>query len=81
MLHITPEATQDEILIAYRKRKSHNKFKPDELAKIEAAHTALMMSALKGRAAGTLVKQEVRYADREPLFPWRPRRWDATPKV
>lgn len=81
VLGIPPAATQDEILIAYRKKKRHNKFKQEELARVEAAHTQLMMSALTQRAQGKMVDKEVRYADREPLFPWRPKRWDATPKV
>ncbi|KAF6265062.1 hypothetical protein COO60DRAFT_1697938 [Scenedesmus sp. NREL 46B-D3] len=49
--------------------------------KIEAAHSALMMSALSARMKGKAVSRSVAYADTEPLFPWRPKRWDATPKV
>lgn len=30
---------------------------------------------------GQGVNKSVAYADTEPLFPWKPKRWDATPKV
>lgn len=40
-----------------------------------------MMSALSRRMKGQGVNKSVAYADTEPLFPWKPKRWDATPKV
>lgn len=40
-----------------------------------------MMGSLSARLKGQGVARDVRFADREPLFPWRPKRWDATPKV
>lgn len=81
VLGITPDADSNEINRAFRAKKFEAKNNPALLSKLEAAHTSLMMSALSARLQGKNVNKSVLYADREPLFPWRPKRWDATPKV
>ena len=46
----------------------------DEKKEIESAHTSIMMSSLTARLGGaSSVAKEIRYADRTPMFLWRPR--------
>lgn len=88
VLGLPPDADNNAINRAFRIKKFEARGNDPETARLEAAHSALMMAALaqrvRGGAAGgggAAVPAEVRFADREPLFPWRPKRWDATPKV
>jgi hypothetical protein len=83
VLGIPPDADNNAINRAFRVKKFEARGNDAETARLEAAHSALMMAALASRvrAGAGAVPAEVRFADREPLFPWRPKRWDATPKV
>jgi hypothetical protein len=47
----------------------------EEKKGIESAHTTIMMSSLSARLSGggNSVAKEIRYADRPPMFRWRPR--------
>jgi hypothetical protein len=84
VLGIPPDADNNAINRAFRVKKFEARGNDAETARLEAAHSALMMAALAQRVRGAgagAVPAEVRFADREPLFPWRPKRWDATPKV
>lgn len=82
MLGITPDATTNEINRAYTKRKYEFRLDDAMRAKVEQAHSAIMMSALKSRMENKgKVSKDILYADQEPLFPWKPKRWDATPQV
>ena len=47
----------------------------EEKKVIESAHTTIMMSSLTARLQGgsSSVAKEIRYADRAPMFRWRPR--------
>jgi hypothetical protein len=54
----------------------------DVRARIEAAHSSLMMSALTSRLQGNAaVDKSVLYADRARYFPWRPRVFFAEKQV
>lgn len=84
VLGVPPDADNNAINRAFRVKKFEARGNDAETARLEAAHSALMMAALASRVRGAgaaAVPAEVRFADREPLFPWRPKRWDATPKV
>lgn len=82
VLGVAPDADQNTINRAYAKKKSENKGNSTVLAQVEAAHSKIMMSALTARLKGSsAVPKSVRYADREVLFPWKPKRWDATSNV
>jgi len=81
VLGIDQDADTNAINRAYRQKKYDARNDPEASQKIEAAHSSLMMSALTARMKGKSVARGVAYADREPLFPWRPKRWDAAPKV
>ncbi len=47
----------------------------EEKKVIESAHTTIMMSSLSARLQGgaSSVSKEIRFADRAPMFRWRPR--------
>lgn len=87
VLGLPPDADNNAINRAFRIKKFEARGNDAETARLEAAHSALMMAALAQRVRGGgaggagAVPADVRFADREPLFPWRPKRWDATPKV
>lgn len=81
VLGIDPDADTNQINRAYSQKKFAAKGNDALLAQIEAAHSQLMMSALTRRMKGKGVPKSIAYADTEPLFPWKPKRWDATPKV
>lgn len=82
MLQIPPDSTTNEINRAYTKRKYEFRLDDAMRAKVEQAHSAIMMNSLKSRMEGKgNVSKDILYADQEPLFPWKPRRWDATPQV
>ncbi|GAX86315.1 hypothetical protein CEUSTIGMA_g13727.t1 [Chlamydomonas eustigma] len=82
VLGIGPDADNNEINRAYSKKKYEYRHDTANLQKVEQAHSSLMLSALSRRVkAGGAVPKDIKYADVEPLFPWRPKRWDATPQV
>jgi hypothetical protein len=81
VLGIDRDADSNAINRAYSQKKYAARGNDALTQQIEAAHSALMMSALTARMKGKAVSKAVAYADTEPLFPWRPKRWDATPKV
>ncbi len=81
VLGVPRDADSNAINRAYSQKKYAARGNDAAVQAIEAAHSALMMSALSARMSGKGVSRDVRFADNEPLFPWRPKRWDATPKV
>jgi hypothetical protein len=81
VLGIDRDADTNAINRAYTQKKYAAREDPALTQQIEAAHSSLMMAALSQRMKGKAVSKAVAYADTEPLFPWRPKRWDATPKV
>lgn len=81
VLGVPRDADSNAINRAYSQKKYAARGNDALTQQIEAAHSALMMSALTARMKGKAVAKDVAYADTEPLFPWRPKRWDATPKV
>lgn len=81
ILGIERGADTNAINRAYSQKKFAARGNDALTAQIEQAHSQLMMSSLTARMKGKGVSKDVAYADNEPLFPWRPKRWDATPKV
>eukprot|EP00879_Flechtneria_rotunda_P007088 GHRR01007440.1.p1 GENE.GHRR01007440.1~~GHRR01007440.1.p1 ORF type:complete len:257 (+),score=71.45 GHRR01007440.1:107-877(+) len=81
VLGVAPDADTNAINRAYSQKKYAARGNDALSQQIEAAHSQIMMSALTRRMKGKGVSKSVAYADTEPLFPWRPKRWDATPKV
>lgn len=81
VLGIDPDADTNAINRAYSQKKYAARGNDALTAQIESAHSQLMMSALTRRMKGQGVSKSIAYADTEPLFPWKPKRWDATPKV
>ncbi|KXZ56605.1 hypothetical protein GPECTOR_1g544 [Gonium pectorale] len=81
LLGIERGVDSQEISRAYRVKKYEFRFNKEMLDKVEQAHSTIMLSQFNARLKGKGVSKDVAYADREPLFPWRPKRWDATPKV
>jgi hypothetical protein len=81
VLGVEPDADTNTVNRAYTQKKYNARGNDALTAQIEAAHSSIMMSALSRRLAGKGVAKGIAYADNEPLFPWRPKRWDATPKV
>lgn len=82
ILGVPRGADTNTINKALSKKKWEAKDNDAMLQKLDAAHSQLMLSALTARVkGGAKVSKDILYADREPLFPWKPKRWDATPKV
>lgn len=82
ILGVPMDADSNAIARAYRVKKYEARGNDKLSQKIENAHDKLMMSALSARLkGGGAVSKDILYADREPLFPWRPKRWDATPRI
>ncbi|KAL6765812.1 hypothetical protein V8C86DRAFT_6745 [Haematococcus lacustris] len=82
VLGVKPDADTNEVNRAYNKKKYEHRNTPSMLSKVEAAHGQLMLNAFNARVKGQkTVPKEIKYADKEQLFPWRPKRWDATPKI
>lgn len=81
VLGVDPDADTNQVNRAYSQKKYAARGNDALTAQIENAHSQIMMSALTRRMKGKGVDKSVAYADTEPLFPWRPKRWDATPKV
>ncbi|QDZ24942.1 hypothetical protein HOP50_15g74850 [Chloropicon primus] len=74
ILGVAPGADSEAINRAY-KSKIATATTDDEKKAIETAHTSIMMSSLSARlqGGGSAVAKEIRYADRAPMFRWRPR--------
>ncbi|MEW5309973.1 MAG: hypothetical protein WDW38_001811 [Sanguina aurantia] len=72
VLGIKPDATSNEINRAYTKKKYEARLSVKDTAKVEQAHSSIMMSGLTARMKAGASK-DVAYADTEPLFPWRPK--------
>lgn len=81
ILGVDRDAPSADVDKAYRVKMYAFRNDSAMLRKIEAAHSSLQLSALSNRKKGKGIDKSVAYADQEPLFPWRPKRWDATPKV
>uniref|UniRef100_A0A7S0RPY0 J domain-containing protein n=1 Tax=Chlamydomonas leiostraca TaxID=1034604 RepID=A0A7S0RPY0_9CHLO len=82
VLGIKPDADQQEITRAYNRKRYEHRNNTSMIQKVEAAHGQLVLSAFNARLqGGKTIPKSIKYADREPLFPWRPKRWDATPKI
>ena len=82
VLGIPKNADFNAIQRAYRKKIVEAVANEVEKARIEAAHSSIMMSALTSRLQGnTSVDKNVLYADRARFFPWRPRIFLADSKV
>ncbi|KAG1661315.1 hypothetical protein FOA52_008662 [Chlamydomonas sp. UWO 241] len=81
-LGVPAEANSNEVARAVSKLRWAHRADREMLKKIEAAQSQMFMDSLNARIKdGKGVPREILYADREPLFPWRPKRWDATPKI
>jgi hypothetical protein len=74
VLGIAPGADSEAINRAYKSKLSMAST-DEEKKGIESAHTTIMMSSLSARLSGggNSVAKEIRYADRPPMFRWRPR--------
>lgn len=83
VLGVPRNADSISIQRAYRKKVAELKGRDDAaVQRIEAAHSAIMMSALTSRLKGGVsVEKEVLYADRAKYFPWRPRLWMAAKDI
>uniref|UniRef100_A0A7S0V7Z3 J domain-containing protein n=1 Tax=Polytomella parva TaxID=51329 RepID=A0A7S0V7Z3_9CHLO len=81
VLGVKPDANTNEINRAYTKKKSENRNDAVVLQRIEAAHSKIMFSQLSARMKSKSIDKDIAYADREVLFPWRPKRWNSTPPV
>jgi hypothetical protein len=79
LLSIAPHSPRFS-LSAYSRKKYEYRLNDSMRQKVEQAHSAIMLMNLNMRMKGK-VSKDIRYADREPLFPWRPKRWDATPQI
>ncbi|PNH09501.1 Coiled-coil domain-containing protein 13 [Tetrabaena socialis] len=81
LLGIQRDADSNEVAKMYRMKQYEHRHNNAMLKKVEAAHSTIMQSQLTARFKGKGVSKSIAYADQEQLFPWRPKRWDATPKV
>jgi len=74
LLGVAPGADSEAINRAYKSKLSLAS-NDEEKKAIESAHTSIMMSSLSARLSGGGggVAKEIRYADRAPMFRWRPR--------
>ncbi|KAI8470792.1 MAG: hypothetical protein J3K34DRAFT_419445 [Monoraphidium minutum] len=81
VLGVPPDSDTNTVNRAYAAKKYAARGNDEESKRVEAAHSKLMMGSLSARMKGISVDKNALYADREPLFPWKPRRWNATPKV
>lgn len=84
VLGLPQDADSKRIDAAYRKKKREAELAQNqpELDRIEAAHSALFMRSLSSRLeTGGPADKRLKYADRQELFPWRPRLWQASKVV
>lgn len=80
MLGVPADASMDEINRNYSRLRYESRNDYTKLRKLEGAHDQIIMNAFKKRVADGAAA-DVKDMDSEPLFPWRPKRWDATPPV
>jgi hypothetical protein len=75
VLGVPPDADSDTINRAYNRKKYDARGNDAAMARLEAAHSAVVMAALSARLAGgpSAVEPSARWADAGELFPWRPR--------
>lgn len=82
ILGLPQNADYNAIQRAYKKKLSESRGDDAAIARIEGAHSSLMMNALTSRLQGNAqVDKNVLYADRARYFPWRPKLWLAEQKV
>lgn len=82
ILGLPQNADYNAIQRAYKKKLSESRGDDATIARIEEAHSSLMMNALTSRLQGNAqVDKNVLYADRARYFPWRPKLWLAEQKV
>lgn len=82
VLGLPNNADYNAIQRAYKKKLSESRGDDAAIARIEEAHSSLMMNALTSRLQGNAqVDKNVLYADRARYFPWRPKLWLAEQKV
>ncbi|KIY94548.1 glycosyl hydrolase [Monoraphidium neglectum] len=73
VLGVPADSDQNAINRAYSLKKYAARGNDAETARLEAAHSKLMMGALSARIKGVSVNKDILYADQEPLFPWKPK--------
>lgn len=75
VLGVPPDADSDTVNRAYNRKKYEVRGNDGAMARLEAAHSAVVMAALSARLAGgpSAVEPSARWADQGELFPWRPR--------
>lgn len=82
ILELPRSADSTAILRAYRNKLREAKGNENATARIENAHSQIMMSSLSTRLQGKSdVGKEILYADRAKIFPWRPRVYPANRKL
>ncbi|CAL8466898.1 g6434 [Coccomyxa elongata] len=79
---LSRNANSDAVNRAYKRKLAENRGDEAALARIEEAHSAIMMSQLTARLqGGVAVEKDIKYADRAVYFPWRPRLYKASKEV
>lgn len=80
VLGVSPFESFEKIKAAYAKRHKDAEKRGDEatLSRIEGAYDKIMMKQLANRKQGLAfgsieVSKDIKYADKQPLFPWGPR--------
>ncbi|KAK9810151.1 hypothetical protein WJX72_005684 [[Myrmecia] bisecta] len=82
VLGVPANADSNTLQRVYKRKLYEAKGNDEETARIEAAHSSIMMSALTSRLkGGTSVPAEVKYADKAVYFPWRPRLHKASKNI
>eukprot|EP00884_Botryococcus_braunii_P007548 jgi/Botrbrau1/16795/Bobra.150_2s0024.1 len=82
VLGLPTNATSEQLSRVYRNKLRDAKGNDSETARIENAHTAIMMQFFSRRSkGGESIPKEVKFADRAVYFPWRPRRNTAERKI
>jgi len=74
VLGVAPGSDTEAVSRAYKARLASATSDEDKQV-IEAAHTSILMSSLTARMKGGSgsITKDIRYADRPPMFRWRPR--------
>eukprot|EP00798_Chlamydomonas_sp_ICE-L_P008771 gene8771-33638_t len=80
MLGVSPDSSMDDINRNYSRLRYESRLDYSKLRALEGAHDRIIMEAFKKRVKDGAAS-DVKDMDSEPLFPWRPKRWDATPQV
>ncbi|KAK9916355.1 hypothetical protein WJX75_001678 [Coccomyxa subellipsoidea] len=71
---LSRNADSNAVNRAYKRMLFENRGNDAATARLEEAHSAIMMKQLSARLqGGVTVEKDVRYADRAVYFPWRPR--------